>query len=96
MFACFDADGGASFGFKATPQTFAELTQRPNIVPAPYVARFHWVKVQSPEALPDALSREFLKEAHQIVFEKLPRKVRESLSPGKTPTRRQARQGRGK
>src|SRR5436190_5720805 len=33
--------------FKCTPEKFAELTERTGIVPAPYVARYHWVALET-------------------------------------------------
>jgi predicted DNA-binding protein (MmcQ/YjbR family) len=37
--------------FKCTPEQFAELTERKGIVPAPYVARYHWVALETFNAL---------------------------------------------
>jgi predicted DNA-binding protein (MmcQ/YjbR family) len=36
--------GGCSF--KTDPETFARLCTRPGWGPAPYVARYHWVRVE--------------------------------------------------
>src|SRR5437667_337309 len=33
--------------FKASPEKFAELTERQDIVPAPYLARAQWVALQT-------------------------------------------------
>src|SRR5436309_14169521 len=33
--------------FKASSENFAELTERPNIIPAPYLARAQWVALQT-------------------------------------------------
>src|SRR6202521_1755833 len=38
--------------FKASPESFAELTERPNIIPAPYLARAQWVALQTRDAVP--------------------------------------------
>ena len=48
MFAVFfPADGPArSVSFKCEPARFLELTDVPGIVPAPYLARAHWVHVE--------------------------------------------------
>src|ERR1019366_3265713 len=40
--------------FKCSPEDFAELTERPGIIPAPYLARAHWVALESEDALPAA------------------------------------------
>src|SRR6266436_2684550 len=44
--------------FKASPENFAELTERSDIIPAPYLARALWVALQTRDALPaEALGR---------------------------------------
>ena len=40
--------------FKCTPEVFAELVERPGIIPAPYSARTHWVALEREDALPRA------------------------------------------
>jgi len=70
--------------FKASPDSFAELTERPNIIPAPYLARAQWVALQSNGALrPDELSL-LLRESYDLVVAKLPKRTRDSLSKPKT------------
>src|SRR2546425_649035 len=76
--------------FKASPETFAELTERPNIIPAPYLARAQWVALQTRDALPaDELVR-LLRESYNLVFAKLPKKTRDALLSAK-PAARNAR-----
>jgi predicted DNA-binding protein (MmcQ/YjbR family) len=66
--------------FKASPENFAELTGRPNIIPAPYLARAQWVALENKEALaPEELAR-LLRESYELICAKLPKKTRESLS----------------
>src|SRR5690242_21309514 len=66
--------------FKASPEKFAELTERPAIIPAPYLARAKWVALETKEALsPEELS-ELLRASYDLVVAKLPRKTREALS----------------
>ena len=38
--------------FKASPEKFAELTERTGIIPAPYLARAQWVALETKDALP--------------------------------------------
>ncbi len=66
--------------FKASPESFAELTERQNIIPAPYMARAQWVALQTRDALTrDELAR-LLQESYEMVLAKLPKKMRETLS----------------
>ena len=75
---------------KASPENFAELTERPNIIPAPYLARAQWIALQTRDALPaDELAR-LLRDSYDMVFAKLPKKTREVISRSK-PEAREAR-----
>ncbi len=69
--------------FKCTPEDFAELTERPGIVPAPYLARARWVALESFDALPRADIQRLLAASHQLVFAKLPRKTQAGLCESK-------------
>jgi predicted DNA-binding protein (MmcQ/YjbR family) len=76
--------------FKASPENFAELTERPNIIPAPYLARAQWVALQTRDALPaDELAR-LLHDSYDMVFAKLPKQKRDAVSSAK-PAARKAR-----
>jgi predicted DNA-binding protein (MmcQ/YjbR family) len=81
MFAVVALDSATDhrMSFKCTPEMFAELTERDGIVPAPYVARYHWVALERFDALPERELKELLKNAYQLIFEKLPKKARAQL-----------------
>ena len=81
MFAvvALDAATDHRMSFKCTPETFAELTEREGIMPAPYVARYHWVALERFDALPERELKDLLRNAYQLILEKLPRKLREQL-----------------
>lgn len=64
---------------KCTPEEFAELTERDGIVPAPYVARYHWVALQRFDALPERELKALLSKAYELVRDKLPKKTRAGL-----------------
>jgi predicted DNA-binding protein (MmcQ/YjbR family) len=66
--------------FKVSPEKFPELTERPGVVPAPYLARAKWVALETKDALsPDEL-RILLRDSYDMVVAKLPRKTREALA----------------
>jgi predicted DNA-binding protein (MmcQ/YjbR family) len=70
--------------FKASPENFADLTERPNIIPAPYLARAQWVALETRDALAlDELAR-LLRDSFDLVVAKLPRKTRDALLNAKT------------
>src|SRR6202007_745748 len=65
--------------FKCSPETFAELTERPNIIPAPYLSRAQWVALETKDAVPpDELDR-LIRESYAMVVAKLPAKTRNAL-----------------
>jgi predicted DNA-binding protein (MmcQ/YjbR family) len=75
--------------FKTSPENFAELTERPHIIPAPYLARAQWVALQTRDALPlEELSR-LLRDSYDMILAKLPKKTQVTLSRSK-PAARQA------
>ena len=76
--------------FKSSPENFAELTERPNIIPAPYLARAQWVALETRDALPAQELARLLRESYEMVFAKLPKKTREALS-GAKPAERKSR-----
>ena len=76
--------------FKCSPEDFADLTERPGIIPAPYLARAQWVALESEDALPAVEIRRYLKQSYELVFAKLPKKAQAGLAntqPVKATTR---------
>jgi predicted DNA-binding protein (MmcQ/YjbR family) len=71
--------GGHWLSFKSTPEEFADLVERPGVIPAPYLARAHWVSLETGSALPRAEIERLLGRAYDLILEKLPRKTRASL-----------------
>jgi len=69
--------------FKVTPENFAELTERPGIIPAPYLARAKWIALESRDALTPSELAPLLRASYDLVVAKLPRKARESLTASK-------------
>lgn len=82
MFAVRGDNAGPNppVSFKCSDLAYEMLTQKKNIVPAPYLARAKWVMLQNLRALPDDEIRARLQEAHRLVAEKLPKKLRPALA----------------
>lgn len=80
MFAVTGLDSGSGVSFKCTPEKFAELTERDGIIPAPYVARYHWVRVEDPSALADPELKELIANSYVMVKAGLPKKLRDTLT----------------
>jgi predicted DNA-binding protein (MmcQ/YjbR family) len=66
--------------FKCTPDDFADLTERPGIIPAPYLARAQWVALQDDDALTTAEVKKYVRRAYEEVRNKLPKKVQAALA----------------
>jgi predicted DNA-binding protein (MmcQ/YjbR family) len=89
MFAvvALDAASDHRMSFKCTPEVFAELTEQEGIVPAPYVARYHWVALERFDALPEGELKELLRNAYHLILEKLPRKLKAQLESPRTSSK---------
>jgi predicted DNA-binding protein (MmcQ/YjbR family) len=66
--------------FKCTLEEFADLTERPGIIPAPYSARMQWVALETLDALPRGEIKRLVSLSYQLVFSKLPKKTQALLS----------------
>lgn len=68
-----------SLSFKCTLEEFAELTEHPGVIPAPYLARAHWVALQTEDALPRAEIKRLLRQSYDLVFAGLTKKMQAAL-----------------
>ena len=66
--------------FKAGETSFHILTQLPHIVPAPYLARAHWVYLERLDALAAKELKAYLARAHRLIAMALPKKKRAALN----------------
>ena len=74
-------DGSPANGmsFKVEDERFLELTDRPGIVPAPYMARAKWIYVENEDALGDEEAAALLRRSYELVFGKLTRKLQREI-----------------
>lgn len=77
--------------FKTSPENFAELTERPGVIPAPYLARAQWVALETKDALALEELAPLLRESYGLIFAKLPKKTRAALLRAPTRKRKRAR-----
>jgi len=71
--------------FKCSDESFAELTERPQIIPAPYLARAKWVALESPDAISRGELAQLLRASYQQVFAKLPKRIQAEFSSNCVP-----------
>ena len=79
MFCVASLEGMKYVSFKTTPEEFGELIERVGIIPAPYSARYHWVLVENMKAIRPKEWKERIQASYNLVFEKLPAKVKNSI-----------------
>lgn len=72
--------GDVCLSLKCTPEEFADLTQRPGILPAPYLARAYWIALEHEDALPAAEIKRLLKQSYKLVLARMSKKARAALS----------------
>jgi predicted DNA-binding protein (MmcQ/YjbR family) len=82
MVTSLEATDGHCVSFKCTPEKFAELIESDGIIPAPYMARNHWVTLERFNALRDAEIKDLVRESYEMVLAKLPKKTREEIALG--------------
>jgi predicted DNA-binding protein (MmcQ/YjbR family) len=60
--------------FKCTPESFAELIEREDIHPAPYVGRYKWVMLDRLDVLRTDELKELIRQSYEMVAAKAPAK----------------------
>jgi len=56
--------------FKCAPEKFAELCEREDIRPAPYVGRYKWVMLDRLDALPEGELQVCIRQSYEMVATK--------------------------
>jgi predicted DNA-binding protein (MmcQ/YjbR family) len=74
-------DGHEGASFKVKDEQFGELTSRPGIEPAPYLARYKWILTRAWDSLDEQEWEQFVRQSYQLVFDKLSGKVKQKISP---------------
>ena len=65
--------------FKVDDHRFLELSGLPGLMPAPYLARAHWVKLLDARALPLADLKSLVERSHALVLATLTQKLQREL-----------------
>ncbi|KZC17094.1 hypothetical protein RHOFW510R12_03540 [Rhodanobacter sp. FW510-R12] len=86
MFAVMPSDGsgGGRLSFKVADDRFLELTDQPGIIPAPYLARAHWISIVEPRRFATAELEAFILDAYVLVRARLTKKRQAELGPHPT------------
>jgi predicted DNA-binding protein (MmcQ/YjbR family) len=83
MFAVMPSDGseGGRLSFKVDDDRFLALTDQPGIIPAPYLARAHWISITESQRFATAELAAYILDAYTLVRAKLTRKLQAELGP---------------
>ncbi len=80
MFAVARHEAPANgISFKVEDERFLELTDRPGIIPAPYLARAKWVYVEDANALDEQEAAALLRRSYELVYAKLTKKLQREI-----------------
>jgi len=71
-----------SASFKTKDELFEELTTREGIIPAPYMARNKWVHLDNIDRLTASEWKEHIKTSYDLVYSKLPAKLKKEILEG--------------
>ncbi len=72
LFAMLSMNEPHRISFKCIPAQFHKLIGKPGIVPAPHLARYHWVQLNQDDTLPTSELETLLQKAYDLVFGSLP------------------------
>ncbi len=75
MFCVSCLDGPFTVSFKVKDEEFEEMSGRPGIIPAPYVARYKWVLVEDANKLSKREWEHYVRQSYDLVRAKLPKKT---------------------
>jgi predicted DNA-binding protein (MmcQ/YjbR family) len=76
----FEEDGRAVLSFAVGTERFQELIERDGVIGAPYRARLYWIALMRWNAIQDSELKELLRDARARTFNKLPKRIRDSLT----------------
>ena len=73
-----------TISLKVKDEEFEEISSRPDFQPAPYLARYHWVMLKSPEKLSRKELEKLIRDSYQMIKSKLPGKILSQLGLDKS------------
>jgi predicted DNA-binding protein (MmcQ/YjbR family) len=82
MFALIHLDdaGTGVLWFHCGPERYQELLEIEGIIPAPYMAKAHWVTVERWDVLRSREVEDELRNGHVLVYERLPKRTKTILA----------------
>lgn len=68
-----------ALAIKCADMSYRMLTELPGIIPAPYLARAKWVRIEADADFTDDDRKAYIAEAHRIICAKLTKKLQKEL-----------------
>jgi predicted DNA-binding protein (MmcQ/YjbR family) len=72
-------EGRGVLSFSAGPERYYDLLETEGVFPAPYMARIFWVAIERYDVFSSGELEQLLRAAHQLTFNKLPKRTRDAL-----------------
>ncbi len=81
MFAITGVDTAEVRGvsLKTSPELFPDLCERSGVKPAPYLARYKWVYIETFDDFSDKELKELIRLSYDLVMGKLPAKIKKTI-----------------
>ncbi len=79
MYCCISLEEKFGVSFKCTRGNFLALTERPGIIPAPYLAKYQWIKITGSAALPKKELFRLVTDSQRLVYDGLPKRLQQAL-----------------
>lgn len=82
MFALIHLDdaGTGVVWFHCGAERFQELLEIEGIIPAPYMAKAHWITIERWDVLRPRQLEDELRKAHELIYAKLPKRTKTILA----------------
>jgi predicted DNA-binding protein (MmcQ/YjbR family) len=82
MFALIHLDeaGTGVLWFHCGAERYQELLETEGIIPAPYMAKAHWVTVERWDVMRQREFEDELRKAHALIYDKLPKRTKAVLT----------------
>jgi predicted DNA-binding protein (MmcQ/YjbR family) len=77
---CFQGGNHGQVSFKVEDERFLELTDRAHVIPAPYMARAHWVSLLPSCEMPNEERRALIRRSYELVRGRLTKKQQRELA----------------
>lgn len=84
MFCVFSTgkDSKTLMSFKVDDHRFLEMTDRPQFIPAPYMARARWVALVDEQGISEQELKDLVRRSYDLYFSKLSKKAQAALGAG--------------